>query len=264
MNIGMALSGGGVKGAAHIGALQALSEHAIRPGCLSGSSAGSIVAVLYAAGYTPRQILDIFLQYVPYYAGGIRPTRTIADPDFSGILDFLLKLLSRCCGFTGFLKGQRLCLDIHYYLKAKGINTMRDFKMPVAVTALDLNSGEEYYFSNIKFSDRVITDIPAAAAVRASCAIPVVFRPVRYKDKLFVDGGVLDNTPVECLRCMGSTFNMALRFDERDAFSDDGCASIMAVADRSIYLLRSRLQKIGDMRSVTHRYRLSLWRQFPV
>jgi NTE family protein len=174
-NIGLVLSGGGTRGFAHLGVLQALNEYGIFPDVISGTSAGALAGVLYCDGHSPKDILkfmkaDSRLSYM-------RPTLP---------RDGLLQI-------SGIIK----ILESH--LNAK---TFEELKIPLIVTATDLDNGKAVYFSSGELLNRVI----------ASSSIPVLFKPVIMNDIHYVDGGVLDNLPISpientCRLTIGSFVN---------------------------------------------------------
>ena len=174
-NIGLVLSGGGTRGFAHLGVMQALNEVGIFPDVISGTSAGALVGVLYADGRSPKEIHQIM-------NSGSR-------------LDFMRPTLPR----EGLLQIGGVIKILKTYLRAK---TFEDLKIPLYVTATDLNNGKAVYFSKGELVNPVI----------ASASIPVLFQPVIIKDICYVDGGVLDNlplTPIEnkCNFLIGSFVN---------------------------------------------------------
>jgi len=263
---GLALAGGGVKGAAHIGVLQALEERGMKPSWISGCSSGSIVAALYAAGYTPAEIKCIFSQYAkPTKKPGCecgqgcsRKAAGLIDIDYFGLAKFLGgALLLKNVNLQGLLKGNRLLNQLETLLAAKGIHSMRDIPLPLAVNALDLNSGQEIYFSNRSFASGVVTDIPAALAVRASCAFPVIFKPLRFGPYVLSDGGILDNLPVSVLPKLGAGFVAGVRFSGENRFDSFAHQNLINIADRSISLLRRNLERYTD-RPMQHCFEVPL------
>jgi len=174
-NIGLVLSGGGARGFAHLGVLKALNDAGIYPDVISGTSAGALVGVLYADGYSPEEILKMMnasssLHYV-------RPT-----VPREGLLQI-----------SGI---ERILVD---NLRAK---KFEDLKIPLFVTATDLNNGVAEYFSSGELLRPVI----------ASASIPVLFKPVIINKIHYVDGGVLDNMPIkpiegQCEFIIGSFVN---------------------------------------------------------
>lgn len=161
--LGLALSGGGARGFAHVGALQALTEMGIRPDIVAGVSAGSIATALFAGGNSPAEILHKFadVKFADFCQVGIP-----GDGFFA--MD----------GFRKFLKK-----NIPYA-------NIEDLPVPVMICATDFDHGTPVAFTK--------GDI--AECVCASCAIPIVFKPVRIDGVTYVDGGVLHNSPAWALR----------------------------------------------------------------
>ena len=162
-NIGYALSGGFIKGFAHLGVIQALLEHDIKPDIISGVSAGALAGVFYADGNEPYRVLD-------YFSG-----HKFQD---------LTKLVIPKVGlfalgeFIDFLKSN---------LKAQ---KLEDLKLPLIITATDLDHGRSMHFHKGNIAERVA----------ASCCMPVLFTPVKIGNTHYVDGGLLMNLPVSTIR----------------------------------------------------------------
>lgn len=157
---GVVLSGGGARGFAHLGVLKALNDSGIYPDVISGTSAGALVGVLYADGFSPEKILKIMNTTSALHY--IRPT-----VPREGLLQI-----------SGI---ERILIE---NLRAK---RFEDLKIPLFVTATDLNNGVAVYFSSGELLKPVI----------ASASIPVLFKPVIINKIHFVDGGVLDNMPIK-------------------------------------------------------------------
>ena len=161
--IGYALSGGFIKGFAHLGVMQALLEHDIKPDIISGVSAGALAGVFYADGNEPYRVLD-------YFSG-----HKFQD---------LTKLVIPKVGlfalgeFIDFLKSN---------LKAQ---KLEDLKLPLIITATDLDHGRSMHFHKGNIAERVA----------ASCCMPVLFTPVKIGNTHYVDGGLLMNLPVSTIR----------------------------------------------------------------
>lgn len=157
---GLVLSGGGARGFAHLGVLQALNEANIFPDVISGTSAGALAGVLYCDGNKPKEILRIMKR--------------------QSKLDYMRPALPR----SGLLQisGVNKLLEAH--LKAK---KFEDLRIPLIVCATDLNNGKAVYFSKGELITPVI----------ASSSIPVLFNPVIINNLSYVDGGVLDNLPIK-------------------------------------------------------------------
>lgn len=162
-NIGYALSGGFIKGFAHLGIMQALHEHGIRPEILSGVSAGALAAVFYADGKEPFHIVELFEHH------SFKELTT-----FSINKQGLLKLDS----FIDFLNSN---------LESK---TIEELKIPTIITATDLDHGRIVSFKKGKIAERLA----------ASCCMPILFAPIRINNTYYVDGGILMNLPVSPIR----------------------------------------------------------------
>jgi len=163
VRIGLALSGGAARGIAHVGVLKYLEERSLRPACIAGTSAGSIVGSLYCSGKTVNQLVEI--------------ASTMSWKD----------MLSFSFPRKGLIDSSRLLKILKEHL---GDITFTDLDIPLVVNAVDLSSGEEV----------VIEKGPVAESVQASCAIPGIFTPVKWNDYLLVDGGLLDNLPARHLQ----------------------------------------------------------------
>lgn len=162
-DIGFVLSGGFIKGFAHLGAMQALQEHGLRPDIISGVSAGSIAGAFLADGREPYEVVDIFMRYkFNDLAVWARST--------SG----LFKLNE----FITFLKKN---------LRAEKIE---ELSIPLIIEATDFDHGKQVLFRRGRLAERIA----------ASCCMPIVFSPVRIGSTYYVDGGILNNMPVSSIR----------------------------------------------------------------
>lgn len=235
--IGLALSGGGAKGLAHIGVIEALRDYGINIDYIAGTSSGSIIASLYAAGYTPNEMLRII---------NVNKDKVI-DIDKNVGFKLLGSLVSKKVSIKGFIKGNSLERLLRYVLKQKGVQDISDVSMPLAIPVVDLATGEIAYFWNTlgrndncliedssKYDDEpsYYTKGDLASIVRASCSVPGVFVPKKIDDNYYVDGGVRVNTPVEVLRKMGADKIIAVSFDcnKRPAFSIENVVGISTQA----------------------------------
>lgn len=163
MKIGLALSGGVAHGIAHIGVLKYLAERQIDLSYLAGTSVGSIMAGLFCAGIPLADIEKIALEF------SWKNLFKLTMPRYGLVDSSLLEKLVE--GYIG------------------GIN-FTDLKTPLLINAVDLVKGEEV----------ILESGPVAKAIRASCAIPGIFTPVRMNDMLLADGGVLNNIPAKLLK----------------------------------------------------------------
>ncbi len=171
--IGIALSGGAALGAAHIGVLEVLEAHGIRPDCVAGSSAGSAVGALYCAGMPLQRIEQLAL-----------------DMRWSK----LGRMVRPGCGF---FDGSRM---EKYLVELIGDLTFEDLSIPLRVATADILTEELVVLSQGRL----------APAVRASCSVPGIFTPVEYGDHLLVDGGLINNLPVSAVREMGAEYVIAV------------------------------------------------------
>ncbi len=171
--VGLALSGGGALGAAHIGVLQVLLEHGVRPHCVAGASAGSAVGACYCAGLSLALVEEVALKLEWSQIGRVvRPK-------------------------GGFFDGTRL---EQYLTRLIGDRSFDQMITPFACTAVDILRDELV----------VLREGKVAAAVRASCAFPGVFTPLESEGRLLVDGGLMNNLPVAVLRDMGAEYLIAV------------------------------------------------------
>ena len=162
MKIGIALSGGGSRGFAHLGALKALSELGIKPTMIAGTSAGSLVGAFTAAGYSPDFIFETIQSL--------------------GIMSSLKFAFNR----FGLFKMEKV---EEIFLKYIPHNSFEKLKIPLAVCATDIVQGEAIYFSKGELIKPIM----------ASCSIPGIFEPIKFQDKILIDGGVTNNLPIEPL-----------------------------------------------------------------
>lgn len=158
--IGIVLSGGGARGFAHIGVLKALNENGIYPDVISAVSAGSIVGSLYADGYRPDEIFEIFNKLDIY------------------------KLIKFQRPWFGMLRASGLQKTLQHYLKA---TTFEELKIPLFVAATNFSKAKIEYFEEGNLIQ----------AILASSAIPLILKPVLINNDFYVDGGLMNNLPVE-------------------------------------------------------------------
>jgi len=201
MEFGLALSGGGARGAAHAGVFKALAEEGLAPSFISGTSAGAMVGALYAAGYNPAEIEEIYIENA----------HRVLDYNFRDFFALLFGLVTKTrVTFDGLIRGARLGRIFQSLLTEKGVVNIRDARVPLAVTAVDINSGKLVLFVSrmpqVPAGDKTVyvEDVELWRAVRASTAVPAVFKPEMVDGMRLVDGGVRDNVPAGILRRMGA------------------------------------------------------------
>lgn len=233
MKLGIALSGGGIRGIAHAGVLKALEENNIKVDIIGGSSSGSMVSSMYAMGYSPDEIYIIFKRYAKEIA-------TInSGPIISGIASYMRNKSIR---IKGLRSNQRLEEVYDKLAEEKGIRNLSELKMPIVIPTVDLISEKEYIFTNNlpekAEKDRYITDISIGKAVRASSSFSAVFCPFEYDKYAFMDGGILDNVPVEEVRKQGADKVIAINF-ESDKI--DKNSNIMDIVMKTVDIMGNKV-----------------------
>lgn len=173
-HIGLSLSGGSLKGAAHIGVLKEIERRKIKVTHLAGTSAGALVAGLYACGISAYEMENIMMEL---------PIRRF--------LDFRV-------GKRGLLRGDRIYNTL---LKLTDGRHFKDLTIPFAAVCVDLVSGQL----------KVIRSGEVAKAIRASIAIPGIFTPVETNNEILVDGYILNNNPADIVKQMGANYVVAVQ-----------------------------------------------------
>jgi len=162
MKTGLVLSGGGARGSAHIGVLKALEELHVQIDAISGVSAGAVIGACYAAGMKPAELLSLIKEMDLFSFSDFRP------------------------GKSGLFKFETIKKPLQ---KALGQMTFEALPISLTVCATDFKNAVSEYFSTGELLDKVM----------ASLAVPAIFQPVTIGDKMYVDGGLLNNFPVEPL-----------------------------------------------------------------
>ncbi len=215
------LSGGGVRGVAHIGVLRALNEHGIRPGKVAGTSAGAIVGALYAAGYDHAEMLEFFLKKNPLHLSKV----TLTKP---GIIDT-----------------DKVREDFEEYFPDDSFEALG---CELRVLATDLTRGEPATFDSG----------PLIQAVLASACYPLMFTPIEIDGRLYADGGIVSNFPAELLagRCRVLLGAHASELREVDA---DDLGNSLSVLRRALEvgIFRTSTAKYGLCDVVLRPSRLS-------
>jgi NTE family protein len=175
LHLGLALGGGAARGFAHVGVIQVLEEAGIQPDLVVGTSAGSLVAALYASGKNSAQLK--------------RVAETMEEAE---ITDWMMPILNR-----GALRGEALARYVNTQVGGRLIEQM---KLPLGIVATDLHSGEPVLFRRGN----------TGSAVRASSAVPAVFQPVKIGAREYVDGGLVSPVPVRQARDMGANVVIAV------------------------------------------------------
>ena len=204
---GLALGSGGVRGLVHIGVIKTLVKYNLPIDFIAGTSVGAWVGACYS---TYRD-----LEKLTAMTSGYKKEK---------LLSFLQPTLQ-----GGFVKGKKVASLLSELL---GDNTFADLQIPLTVVATDLISGQEVNISSG----------PVVPAVQASMAIPVVYKPIQYQDKLLVDGGLVNPVPDDIVRGMGADVVLAVNLDNYIAqyFASDRL-SISRTVSRSLNIGRHYL-----------------------
>lgn len=185
--IGIVLSGGGIRGIAHLGVLKAFMNAGIQFSHISGTSAGSIAGAFYAAGIDPEEGLNIFMK-----------TK-------------LLRFVRPALGAMGLVNIEHTSDLLKSYFPEDKIEKL---KIPLTIAATNFSEGRLVYFNKG----------PLIRAIQASSCIPGIFKPIMIDDQMYVDGGVLNNFPVEpllkdCDFIIGSSCNHLTPVDKISKFT---------------------------------------------
>ncbi|MCR4808472.1 MAG: patatin-like phospholipase family protein [Prevotella sp.] len=222
--IGLVLGGGGAKGGAEVGVLKVLEEAGIRPDYIVGTSIGAIVGSLYAAGYSATELEEMFSQQE--WLSLLTDRRA----DLSGEPYKVVKGITYVFGFPvldknstafGILRGGRVEQVVDSMLAAKGCVEFDCLPIPFRCVAASMMEAEEVVLSR--------GTLPRA--VRASMAIPGVFKPVEIDGEQLVDGGMMNNLPVDVCRKMGADFIIAVDLQQekpQNRKSDDNILTSLA------------------------------------
>jgi len=195
--IGIAMSGGGIKGLCHAGVLKALEEQGIKPDILSGVSSGAVVGALYADGYTPDEIAKLFEDI------SFRQMTKIQIPD------------------GGFFRIDAFEKFMQKTLRAK---TFEELKIPLRIVATNLDKGQSTVFTKGKLVDAVV----------ASCSVPILFTPKVIDGVRYVDGGVLKNFPVSTIR---EDCERLIGINASPMVADEYKPTILNVASRTYHFM---------------------------
>jgi len=201
--IGLALGGGGAKGGAEVGVLKVLEEQGIRPDYIAGTSIGSIVGVLYAAGYSAAELEQLFCQQEWLSLLTDRREDLSGEPfkQENGVTYiFGFPVIDTSSGVFGVLRGGRVEQVIDSMLAQKGCVEFECLPIPFRCVAASMMDAEEV----------VLSKGTLPRAVRASMAIPGVFKPVEIDSQQLVDGGMMNNLPVDVVRDMGADIVIAI------------------------------------------------------
>lgn len=221
MKVGVALGGGGAKGFAHIAVLEKIK----RVDCLAGSSIGALVAAMYSYGCLEEFKEDML---------SLNRTK-------------LVRLLDPKIGSLGFINGKKIIRYLTKFIPANA--RIENLKIPLAIVATEYNTGKAVVFRRGNL----------AMALRASCSIPGVFIPVKYKNTYLIDGSMTDPLPVDILRKMGAkkiiAVNLTEQFDyELETSQSSSRIKFVKLTDRKAPNVLDIIMKISEL----YRHRMSI------
>lgn len=258
-NFGLALGSGGLRGAAHIGALKSLERHGLQPVCLAGSSAGAVVAALYAAGYSVAALEELAIQL---------DASKIFDSNLSWrtLVSLAMGLLSRKCYQPsalplGLIKGAAW---ERYLASLLGQQKFTDLALPTAIMAVDVETGDGVAFASREVAgvDVTLTGATVAQAVRASSSIPGVFEPLQLYGFTLVDGAVRASVPAQLVRSLGAQVVVAIDLGYAGQ-REDKVDNLGEVISQSLHILgeeltRCQLEQTADLIVRPRIYNVSL------
>ena len=221
VKIGLALGGGAARGWAHIGVLKALHQAGIKPDVIVGTSIGAVVGACFAAGH---------LQELETWARELTPKRVF------GYLDFNLS-------GNGLISGKRLCDRLEQHL---GERNIEDLATRFVAVATEIGTGHEHWLSRGLLVD----------AVRASYALPGVFKPVKVNGRWLFDGALVNPIPVSVCRAFGARYVIAINLN----FDILGRGSVIATPetvyadeDNQLHAAEDEKPKVTGVRALLHR-----------
>lgn len=212
--IGLALGGGGAKGAAEVGVLKVIEQAGIPIDYIAGTSIGAIVGSLYAAGYTAAELDTMFCQQE--WLSLLTDRRDDIGHEPYKVKDGVTYIFGfpvmgspsedSSVGGFGVMRGERVEQLIDSMIKRKGCCDFEQLKIPFRCVAAEFRSAKEV----------VLSEGQVAKAVRASMAIPGIFKPVSRDDMKLVDGGMVNNLPVDVVKEMGADFVIAVDLQQSE------------------------------------------------
>lgn len=259
MKYGLALAGGGTRGAAHVGVLLALEEEKLLPDFIAGTSAGSLAAGCFASGMRAEELCQVVHHLAKH---GME----YLDPDIGGLIRLIPQVIfQEKVVLSGLLKGRRLN---RYFCKLTGGRLLENLAMPLLIPAVDLLSGDTICFTNRIRRDKMVSAQEAGATgtacktavttggkerhvrwmtsgrlcdiMMASSSVPGVFQPVHLEGCCLVDGGVADNLPVDLMRMAGVKKTVAVDIGSDYEMPEDD--SVFEILSHSFSIMSGNLK----------------------
>lgn len=206
--VGLVLGAGAARGFAHVGVIKALEAQGIRPDIVVGSSAGSVIAALFASGATGNDLNRLALAL-----------------DEATIADWGLPFAGR---FGGLIKGGALQAMVNREVQNKSIEQMR---IPLGIVATELQSGKGVLFRTGN----------TGLAVRASCSVPGVFQPAVISGKEYIDGGLVAPVPVSYARQMGASIVIAVNISSEPIHQD--ASGALGILQQTISIMQRSINQ---------------------
>lgn len=228
--IGIAFSGGGLQGIAHVGAIKALYELGIRPQYVSGTSSGAAMAAIVAMGFEADEMKIIAKKH----------WKTLAEIDNGLIFKSLAQLiLNKKIKKDGIKSGELISDVISSIMAEKEIKGFEDLPINLSIVTVDTLTTDECIFTTKDEhleNDHIhyITGAPLELAVRASMSFPAIYTTCSYKNYNFIDGGSKDNLPVKVLKDMGVGKVLAIGFNILNYNPDAGLGGLIKVIWRAL------------------------------
>lgn len=228
--IGIAFSGGGLQGIAHIGAIKALYELGIRPQYVSGTSSGAAMAAIIAMGFEADEMKDVAKKH----------WKTLAEIDNGLIFKALAQfILNKKIQKDGIKSGELISGVFREIMDEKGIKGFEDLPINLSIVTVDTLTTDECIFTTKDEhleNDHIhyITGAPLETAVRASMSFPAIYTTCNYENYNFIDGGSKDNLPVKVLKDMGVGKVLAIGFDIINYDPDAGLDGLIKVIWRAL------------------------------
>ncbi len=236
LKIGLALSGGGARGAAHVGVLKVIEELQIPVDYIAGTSMGAIIGGLYASGMSSEEIEHQFntINWTTVFKDKAeRPERSQRRKSDDRLYLVEAKIGVSDAGLhipKSVIEGQKLNFILKSLtLPVADVTDFDDLPIPFRAVAMDIASGDEV----------VLGEGDLATAMQASMAIPAVFSPIHLNDKILVDGGGANNLPISVVRSMGADIVIAIDIST-PLLEQDGLNDPLAVIAQLTRLLTRR------------------------
>lgn len=243
----LALGGGGLKGAAHIGVLQVFEEEGFPIEHIVGVSAGAVVGAAYAMGYSIEHLVDIIKEVAvgDVLDFHLKPVATIKM-----IVQLVLNMLKLGQHDTqlGLIRGKQWEVFLQTIF---GTQTFEGLRYPLMLTAVDLRSGQLVIFTSKALAQKmkgrpdvvVYTDANLATAVQASTAIPGIFTPLHYHGRVLIDGGVKNMVPVDLLASVGARKVIGVELDSGEQ-EEEQLNDVLAVLLQTLDIMQEGMTEL--------------------